>query len=67
MTVRELNREQLIELKESFLDNYLMEVEDRTASYGELANADSIVSDDEVFRYYEGVDFVPDDFCCTYW
>lgn len=58
MTVKELNREQIEELKQRFLT----ENADGGISYGELADADSAVSDEEIFREYEGVEFSPDDF-----
>jgi len=73
MDVRELSREQMHELKE----RYLMQLADEgnfasvlnvnydAPSYWDMANADEIVPDDVIFREYEGVDFVPDDFFCT--
>lgn len=67
MTVYDLNPDQLTELKEAWLDGYLLEVEDRCASYEELANAGEIVPDEIVFRYYEGYTFSEDDFCCSAW
>ena len=61
MTVYDLNREQLEELKQRLI----MERNDRRG-YGtamnELANADIIVSDEEVYREYAGYDFVDEDF-----
>ena len=73
MDVRELNREQIIELKERYLmmladeGNYadVLNVDYDEPSYSDLANADDIVPDDVVFRQYEDVCFVPDDFFCT--
>lgn len=38
--------------------------EGRTASYGELAEAES-VPDEKVFEHYAGIEFVEDDFFCT--
>lgn len=73
MDVRELNKEQMHELKE----RYLMQLADEGSyaevlgvdynepSYWDLAHADEIVPNDVIFREYEGVDFVPDDFFCT--
>ena len=73
MTLQELSKDQLHELKE----NYLMRLADEGTfaevmrtdydepSYGDLANADSIVPDDVIEREYEGVCFVEDDFFCT--
>lgn len=73
MDVYQLSREQLTELKQ----NYLAQLADE-GTYAEIlgvgydfpswydcANADEIVPDDTVFRTYEGVLFVNDDFFCT--
>ena len=65
MLVTELNRDQLIELKGNYIDNYLYENEGRGASYGELASADELVSDEKIFEEYESYDFSMDDFGCT--
>lgn len=64
MTVRQLNRDQLTELKERMVSDEIYETEGRSASYGELADAESI-PDEKVFEKYEGTEFVPDDFFCT--
>lgn len=65
MTVHELNRDELRELKE----NYLCEIMDKrngeTPSYYELANADELVTDEEIFNFYAGTYFVKDDFVCN--
>ncbi len=73
MDVHELSRDQIVELK----CNYLTKLADESSyaevlncdynepSYWDLANADDIVPDDVVFREYEGVCFVNDDFFCT--
>ena len=63
MTVRQLNHDQLIELKQ----NYLMHDKngDKDLSWSELIDIDSIVSDEEVLEYYGGVEFVVDDFLCS--
>ena len=73
MTVRELSREELIELKENYMiklsdENRYAErfgVDWNTPSYGELYKADDLVSDDEVFDEYGGVDFTSEDFYCN--
>lgn len=57
MTVRELSRNQLIELKQNYLTQ-----NNESISQGELANADDIVSDETIFNQYEGVRFTEDDF-----
>lgn len=65
MDVRQLNRDQLTELKQRMIDEELYEKEGRGASYGELAAADSLVPDEKVFERYKGTSFVNDDFFCT--
>ena len=61
MSVEELSRDQLIELKQ----NYLEEVLGEEPSWYDLANADNIVSDDYVFAQVGATEFVMDDFFCT--
>lgn len=61
MTIYELSRDQLTELKERMIDDEIYEKEGRGASYSELANAESI-PDEKVFEKYEGVKFSNDDF-----
>ena len=65
MTVKQLNRDMLVELKERYLMEKLDEKENRTPSWGELADADEIVSDDTIYKEYEGYDFCVDDFFCS--
>lgn len=62
MTLKELNKDQRKQLKARLLDDELMEVEGRTANYGEIANADEIVSDEKLEEAYGATSFVPDDF-----
>ena len=57
MTVKELNRDQLVSLKQKCLS----ESEERVY-WGELAEADAIVSDEEVFSRYGDTDFCEEDF-----
>lgn len=59
MTVYDLTRDQLIELKQSIL------CEHGCLSYGELADADEIVSDNAVYSEFDNYDFSTDDFFCT--
>ena len=61
MSVKELNREQLTELKQ----NYYCNVLENNASYGELADIDNLVSDNEIYEYYNGTMFVEEDFFST--
>lgn len=65
MTVRELTREELQELKINMLDEYLQEEENRNISYGEIADIDELVTDESVFKEYENTSFVKDDFFCN--
>lgn len=64
LEVRELSRDQLSELKQSFLFDRMVENGD-WPSYGELADAGEAISDEAVFAAYEGTVFSPDDFCCS--
>ena len=57
MSVTDLNRDQLIQLKMAMLTERL-----ESPSYGELANADAIITDGEVLSYYDGYAFSSDDF-----
>ena len=62
MSVRELTREQLEQLKVQYLDNLLMEEENRNISYGEIANINDLVSDKLIYDLYDMYDFVEEDF-----
>lgn len=66
MSVTELNRDQLYDLNQQYLINYLSEVEDRSPSWGELADADEIVPDNIIFEAYDGTCFEEDDFCLPF-
>jgi len=73
MDVHELNEEQILELKQRYLNQLADEgsyaevlgVDYYEPSYWDLAHADEIVPDDSIFRAHEGVSFVLDDFFCT--
>ena len=60
MRVEELTRSQLELLKQDYLCNVLYK--DESVSYNELADSDVIVSDEEVFEYYGGIEFSSGDF-----
>ena len=62
MTFDELNAEQRLALKQRILDEETYEIEGRGASYGELEEADGLVSDEKLRERYEGTEFVPEDF-----
>lgn len=57
MSYKELNRDQILALKQ----NYLVRTQDNV-SYNELAEADNLVSDEELEREYKNVNFVEEDF-----
>lgn len=70
MTVHELNRDQLIQLKQNYLCQLADEgcyaevrgVDYNEPSYGDLMLADEIVPDDVIFRNYDDVYFTEEDF-----
>ena len=57
MSYDELNRYQILALKQ----NYLVRTQD-SVSYNELAEADNLVSDEELEQEYKNVNFVEEDF-----
>lgn len=62
MTVRELNREQLDELKVSYVFDQFKKIGECPA-YSDIINATEI-SDEVIFEAYDGIEFVEDDFFC---
>ena len=56
MRLADLTREQKIELKQAML------IDRGDVSWGELAEADDLVSDEELAEVHGATDFVPDDF-----
>ena len=64
MTFDELNDDQKLELKQRILMER-NEQRGEGTSYGELANADDLVSDEDAKDWAEGVEFSPDDFSCS--
>jgi len=61
MKVTELSRAQMVELKQRIIEER-NERNGEGTSYGELADADAIVSDEEVVAAYGDTEFTPDDF-----
>nr|DAG70237.1 MAG TPA: hypothetical protein [Caudoviricetes sp.] len=57
MKVRELNREQLEELKQRYYTE-----KNENVSYGEFADIDKLVTDNEIFEEYEHIEFCEEDF-----
>ena len=64
MKLEDLSKEQLQQLKVQYLDNLLMEEENRGISYGEIANIDSIISDNDkdFVNTYNMYSFCEEDF-----
>lgn len=56
MKVTDLNREQLIQLKQR------MYMDRQWPSWSGLAEVDGLISDEEVFEEFDGTDFVEEDF-----
>ena len=67
MKLKDLNREQVQQLKIQYLDNLLQEEENRSISYGEMANIDAIIKDydQDFIDTYSCYDFTDDDFFCS--
>lgn len=67
MLVTELNREQLDELKQTYVTQLYECGEDEEVlgiSYQELADATEI-PDEVIFNHYDGITFTEDDFFCS--
>ena len=62
MTLKDLNKDQKLYLKQDMLTKELLEVEGRTPSYGELAEADELVTDEALEREHGATEFVDEDF-----
>ena len=60
MTVKELNRDELIELKQHYYSE-----KHKNVSYGELVAINELVTDNEIFKKYENIEFTLDDFFCN--
>ena len=63
MDYRDLTNEQRLEFKQHILTERNNERGDGTL-YGELADADRLVSDEDAESYADGIVFSPDDFSC---
>lgn len=64
MTFDDLSEEQMLELKQRILTER-NEQRGEGTSYGELADADDLVSDEDAKDWAEGMEFSPDDFSCS--
>ena len=58
MTVYDLNKDQLAQLKQ----HYYIDFVDKNPDYYTLANIDDYVSDQDVYDWWSGTEFVPEDF-----
>lgn len=61
MDVKQLNIEQLKELKQNYYCNT-----HKSVSYGELAEIDNLISDEEIMKIYSNYIFSEDDFFSSY-
>lgn len=59
MTLEQLTPEEKLELKQNYLTR------DHDVSYGELADADELVTDQELEAEYGSTEFTKDDFFCN--
>jgi len=62
--VTELTRDELIELKQWMIDER-NEAQGEGTSWGELGDADELITDEEVFERYRDVHFCDEDFFCN--
>ena len=60
MSVYDLSKDQLAELKQTILCESSME-----PTWSELCNPDDFVSDEEVYNAFSSFIFSKDDFCCA--
>jgi hypothetical protein len=64
MSVKELNRDQLIELKQDYLVEWTNETGE-LLSWEDIASADDEIPDGWIYDYYANHTFSNDDFWCT--
>lgn len=63
MTVHDLSRDQLVELKQNFISLWIDGQE--PVSYDVLMDADELIPDETIFETYEGTIFTENDFFCS--
>ena len=61
MTVYQLNRDELVELKQ----RYYFQLHNKDISYDEQAFIDKLVTDEEIYEEYKNTIFSSDDFFCN--
>ena len=64
MRLSDLNEDQRIELKQHILMNRNQCRGEGTSSQ-EIADVDSLVSDEDLEKWFDGTEFSPDDFSCS--
>lgn len=64
MNVRELSEDQLDELKFAYFYQ-LHDTGEADEVFPEDLHYPHQIPDDIIYNHYDGIDFVPDDFCCT--
>lgn len=72
-TVDDLNRQQIIELKQMFITELVnnndfsrfTQLDYDEPTFADWNNADNLISDDVVYEHYDGVLFTDDDFFCS--
>ena len=59
MTVQKLNQAQYKELCQRYITEFRTDLEEGTTSpsYYDLVHADELVSEDIIYKYYDGIDF----------
>ena len=67
MTLYELSNDQIIELSQCLLCRLYDEMLGESPSYGELANAEDIITPGLLVAFYDGTIFTDDDFCTDQW
>ena len=67
MTVRELNHAQYKQLCQDYITRFWFDYESKTSgpSWYELACADELVDRQVIEDYYDGINFVEEDFFCS--
>lgn len=64
MTVYELNRDQMDYLKRDLVTTRALEERGECPYMSELADAAELISDEEIFESYDGIEFFEEDFFC---
>jgi hypothetical protein len=65
MTVRELNPEQLNELRWALWWDGVADEDGSVKNIDGFFSSPDAITDEVVYDHYDGINFVNDDFCCT--